>query len=87
MDIKTYNDLVYAVALRARQLANQSMDALKLEAGYNCENPTQAREKARGQSRGQLIEEILTEEFIEDVDQDLESPTYSSVDVTTNTTP
>ena len=63
---KDTNDLVYAVASRTAELANKSMDDLRLAAGYDCDTPAEARKVNRHMSRGQLVEYILTEEFIEE---------------------
>lgn len=56
-------DLMYKIAKRARELGEDTMDGLRLTAGYNCDTPGQAREMNRYKKRGELIEEILIEEF------------------------
>lgn len=63
-DCKTVNDVIYMIALRARELANEKMPQLRLINAYGCDNDNQAREKDQGKSRGEIIEEILLEEFL-----------------------
>lgn len=70
--IKTYNDLVYAVAKRARELGDLKMPELRESAGYNCEDGAEARRVHAHTGRGELIEYILTEEFCEEFDKDFE---------------
>lgn len=70
--IKSYNDLVYAVAKRARELGNEKMDELRISGAYNCDNDHQAKEMYRGAKRGEIIEAILCEEFVEEFDKDFE---------------
>lgn len=70
--IKSYNDLVYAIAKRAKELGNEKVDTLRLIAGYNCDTENQARQMNQYETRGSLIDIILTEEFIEETDKDFE---------------
>lgn len=72
MAIKSYNDLVYAVAKRARELGDLKMPELRSAAGYNCDTFGEAQRANAHLSRGGLIELILTEEFIEESDKDFE---------------
>jgi len=72
MKYQNVNDVVYAVAKRARELADKRMDELRLANGYGCNTPSEARAKDRYKSRGDIIEELLTEEFIEEFPQDLD---------------
>lgn len=72
MKINTYNDLVYAVSKRARELGNLKMPELRDAAAYNCETHAEARRIHAHTGRGELIDIILTEEFIEEVDRDFE---------------
>lgn len=60
------NDVVYAVAKRARELADKKMPELRECNGYGCYTPGEARRKDAHKSRGEIIEEILTEEFTEE---------------------
>jgi len=69
---KTYNDLVYAIAKRARELGELKMPDLRESAGYDCEMPAEARRVHAHTGRGELIEYILTEEFVEEFDYDFE---------------
>lgn len=62
----TYNDLIGRIAERLRTLGNLSMDQLRLEAGYGCDNRTQAREMNARLTRGELLENIIVEEFSAD---------------------
>jgi hypothetical protein len=68
---KTYNDLVFAIAKRAKDLADMKMHHLRIENGFNCNTFHEAYEKDRYKSRGQIIEEILTEEFLEEFDTEI----------------
>jgi hypothetical protein len=70
--MKNVNDVIYAVAKRAGELSNMTMDELRLTAGYNCDNMTQAREAHRGMNRGELVELVLTEEFCEEFPKEIE---------------
>lgn len=72
MSIKTYNDLVYAVAKRARELGELKLPDLRVAAGYGCDTFAEAERMNRYRTRGDLIEEILTEEFVEENDKDFE---------------
>lgn len=56
-------DLMYAIAKKARELANLKMPELREAAGYNCDTPHEAREMNKHYTRGELIEIIITEEF------------------------
>lgn len=68
----TYNDLVYALAKRAKELGEMKMNELRVAAGYNCDTEAEAIRMNQHETRGSLIEIILTEEFIEDNDRDFE---------------
>lgn len=70
--IRSYRDLMYAMASRAHQLSLKKMDELRLDAGYNCSTEYEARQKSKHCNRGQLVEEILIEEFDIDYDRDFE---------------
>lgn len=37
--IETYRDLMFAIAKRVKELADEKMDLLRLSAGYNCDTP------------------------------------------------
>lgn len=71
-EIKSYNDLVYAVAKRARELGDLKMPELRSTAGYGCDTDAEARRIHANTGRGELIEYILTEEFCEEIDRDFE---------------
>jgi hypothetical protein len=66
----TYNDLVYAVAKRAKELANLKMPDLRSAAGYGCDTPAEAKRTHAHEDRGSLIDLILTEEFVEEFDKE-----------------
>ena len=70
--IASYNDLVYAVAKRARELGDLKLPELREEAGYDCDTAAEARRIHQFTGRGELIELILTEEFVEENDRDFE---------------
>jgi hypothetical protein len=70
--INSYNDLVYAVAKRARELGDLKLPELRSEAGYNCDTEAEALRVNAHMKRGELIEYILTEEFCEECDRDFE---------------
>lgn len=65
------NDLVYKVAERARELANEPINMLRLAVGTS-DFRTAAIKESKHLSRGELIEEILTEEFIEKFPKEIE---------------
>ena len=71
--INSYNDLVYAVAKRARELGDLKMPELRSEAGYNCDTFAEAQRVNAHMGRGELIELVLTEEFVEEFDRDFSS--------------
>lgn len=62
-EMKNANDLVYAIAAKAKELGDKNMMLLRLNAGYGCETEAEALKQGKGKTRGQLIEEILVEEF------------------------
>lgn len=70
----TYNELVYALSLRARELADLPLPQLRrlhpdvVGTGSNYE----AEQATLGCTRGNIIEVILTEEFVLDFDKDIE---------------
>lgn len=70
--IKTYNDLVYAVARRIRELGEYKMDDLRSHAGWNCNSPADAIRFHKYETRGSLLEIIITEEFCLENDLDIE---------------
>jgi hypothetical protein len=64
---KDVNDVIYAVAKRARELANESMDELRLTLTSSAEGSLHAaRQEFTGYTKGELIEAILTEEMCEE---------------------
>ena len=69
---KSYNNLVYALAKKAKELANLKMNELRERAGYNCDTPSEARREHAHESRGEIIEIILTEEFVEEFDKEFQ---------------
>lgn len=68
--IKSYNDLVYAVAKRARELSDMRMNALRSTCGYGCDTDAEAIRLHRYAKRGELVEYALVEEFCEETDVD-----------------
>lgn len=66
----TYNDLVFAVAKRARELGDMKLPELREVAGYGCDTPAEARRVHAYTGRGELIELILVEEYIEEFDKE-----------------
>ena len=60
------NELVFAIAKRAGELANMSMYDLRSTNGYGCESPWQSQQKDKGKDRGTILEEVLIEEFYEE---------------------
>lgn len=75
---KDTNDVVYDVARRAAELADETMDYLRERAATYYGEPrslTSIREQFRGWSRGELISEILTKDstcLIEDYPRAIE---------------
>jgi len=69
---KNANDIVYAVAKRARELGELNKRELCIEAGYDCVTQGEAYATNRYFTKGELIEIVLTEEFIEDCPRELE---------------
>ena len=69
----SYNDIVYAVAKKARYLSDLSMDELRLAAGAILN---------QYRKRGELIELILTEEFCLENDKYLSSKAKRMAKVT-----
>jgi len=59
------NDLVYALAARAKELANMGMRQLRT-AQYGVDAPGQAQYEFAHLNRGELVENVLTEEFVEE---------------------
>lgn len=47
MKHKSYRDLMYAIANRAKALSNMKVLNLRLIAGYGCETESEAKEKKR----------------------------------------
>ena len=62
------NDLVYKISLRARELADMSIDTLRSWACSDTETRSEAIRVMREQkhTRGEMIEMVLTEEFVEE---------------------
>ncbi len=71
-ECKTFNDVVYMIALRAKELGDEKMRMLRMINAYDCDNENQMKEKDQGKSRGDIIEEILIEEFVLDNDKDFD---------------
>lgn len=71
-EIKSYRDLMYAIAKRAKELGDMKMPDLRYAAGFGCDTEYEAQQKSKGVSRGSLIEEILVEEFDPEFDKDFE---------------
>lgn len=69
---KTYNDLVFAIAKKAHELANLKMNELREENGYDCNTPGEARTRNKHYTRGEMIAEIIEMEFLEDVNKEWE---------------
>lgn len=65
------NDLVYAVAVRVKALANATLPALRFQVG-EADTWHGAQREGRGKTRGDLIEEILIEEFVRDFPRTLQ---------------
>jgi hypothetical protein len=63
---KTQNDLMYAIAERAEELADKPLDELRSIAGYGCSSRADAVKTHKGKRRGELLGMILTTEFFED---------------------
>lgn len=71
-DWKNVNDVIYSVSKRARELANETMDELRLMLTSSAEGSLHAaRQEFLGCSKGELIDMILTEEFIQEFPVDL----------------
>jgi hypothetical protein len=66
------NDIVYAVAKRARELANKPVLELRIAVAEAATSASGAVKETRGQSRGELIEAILCEEFIKEFPDTIE---------------
>ena len=75
---KTTNDLVAAIAVRTRALANMKMHQLRLTNGYGCSTEGEAVDKDKHKDRGTIIEEVLLEEFQDEFPIDLESDDNAS---------
>lgn len=66
-DSQDTNDLAYAIAKRAKELANETMDELRLMLTTSAEGSIHAaRQELAGHTRGELIEAILCDEFVEE---------------------
>lgn len=64
MDVdRPTNDLLYAIAKRARELVDETLPQLRVSAGFGCDTDAEAIAMNRHRKRGDLIEEILVEEF------------------------
>lgn len=57
-------DLMFAMAKRAGELANEPINALRISAGTQ-DTPSASIRELQHQNRGQLIEDLLIEEFEE----------------------
>lgn len=71
MALKTYNDLAFAMAKRAKELSDMTMPMLRMGAGTSDTEGGRAQELL-GMSKGDLVEITLTEEFVEEFDRDWE---------------
>ena len=69
MKINTYNDLVYAMARRAKELSDMTMLTLHMEVG-TCDTKFGRAQELLGLSKGELVERSLTEEFVEEFDKE-----------------
>ena len=67
----TRNELVYAVAEKAKHLANSTLPQLRYAAG-NADTFGGAQRENKHKDRGELVEELLTEEFILEFDKGIE---------------
>ena len=65
------NDLVYKIAKRARELADQSLPELRYAVGTT-DTWAGAQRDSSHLKRGELIEDILTEEFIEEFPKEIQ---------------
>lgn len=69
--MKDSNDVAYAIAKRAAELADDSMVGLRMTwAGHLSLHAN--KRATRGMTRGQLIEAVLCEEFVEEYPRELE---------------
>lgn len=57
------NDLVAAMANRAKALANHKLDVLRMIAAEDGDTPWKAKQEVGHLSRGELTEQILYDEF------------------------
>ena len=70
---KNLNDVVYAIAERAKVLANQKIDELRRSVASQEAHTEHAMwSESRHKSRGDMVEEILLEEFIEETPRDIQ---------------
>jgi hypothetical protein len=69
----TVNDLIGKIAVRARELADWKLDALRAEYPETTETRAELVRlcKERGLTRGQMIEAILVEEFTYEFDVEI----------------
>ena len=69
---KDVNDVVYAVAEKAKVLANNTLPSLRYAAAVNAKTWAGAQLECAYKSRGELVEEILLEEFLEEFPRGIE---------------
>lgn len=72
-DIKSSNDLMYAIAKRVKELADKPVSQLREMAfGYGCDTAAEAKRLAGNAKRGECLEIIITEEFDCEIDRQFE---------------
>lgn len=62
-----YNAVVYRIAAKVAEIADDRIDDLRREAACNAENDHQAKEETIGMNRGKLIEKIICDDFLEEL--------------------
>ena len=65
------NDLVYKIAARVKELADQPVGLLRAIAPSNCDTRAEAVREHRHETRASLIEMIIVEEFIEEFPKEI----------------
>lgn len=71
MKYTNVNDLVYAVAARAKALADMPIPALRMACAENSNTMHEAKGETLGMSRGDMIEKVLLDEFIAEFPADI----------------
>jgi len=67
------NDAIFAIAKRAKELTDMSMDELRLLCSDSAEGSTHAaRSEFSGCTKGELVETVLTNEFYEEFPAELQ---------------